>query len=96
MKRLDLKKIIKIAEIKDTVKSQLLNYREKIKKIEKIIKIKRYDTYKPKKNCDAFSDNFIEYQSNGYRDRSISIARYLNNIREHLGKLIDSKKKNGE
>ena len=85
----------KIAEIKDTVKSPLLNYREKIKKIEKIIKIKRYDAYKPKKISGAFSDNFIEYQSNGYRDRSISIVTYLNNIREHLRKLIDSKKRNG-
>ena len=81
----------KIAEIKDIVKSPLLNYREKIKKIEKIIKIKKYDVYKPKKISGAFS--FIEYQSNGYRDRSTSIARYLNNIREHLKKLIDSKKK---
>ena len=83
----------KIAEIKDIVKSPLLNYREKIKKIEKIIKIKKYDVYKPKKISGAFSDSFIEYQSNGYRDRSTSIARYLNNIREHLKKLIDSKKK---
>ena len=44
----------------------------------------------------AFSDNFVEYQSNGNRDRSISIARYLNNIREHLRKLINDKKKSGE
>ena len=29
-------------------------------------------------------------------NRSISIARYLNNIREHLRKLISNKKKNGE
>ena len=44
----------------------------------------------------AFDDSYVEYQSNGDRDKSISIARYLNNIREHLRKLIDSKKKNGE
>ena len=94
LKRLNLKKNNKkIAEIKDIVKSPLLNYREKIRKIEKIIKIKRYDAYKPKKISGAFSDNFIEYQSNDYRDRSISIVRYLNNIREHLRKLIDNKKK---
>ena len=54
------------------------------------------DVYKPIKISGAFSDNFVEYQSNGNRDRSISIARYLNNIREHLKRLIEDKKKSGE
>ena len=54
------------------------------------------DVYKPIKISGAFSDNFVEYQSNGNRDRSISIARYLNNIKEHLKKLIEDKKKSGE
>ena len=50
LKRLDLKKIIKkIAEIKDIVESPSLNYRETIKKLKKIIKIKGYDAYKPKR-----------------------------------------------
>ena len=53
------------------------------------------DVYKQIKISGAFCDNFVEYQSNGNRDKSISIARYLNNIREHLRKLIDSKKRNG-
>ena len=96
LKRLDLKKIIKkIAEIKDIVKSPLLNKREKIKTIEKILKIKRYDAYKPEKIYEAFDGNFIEYQSKSDRVKSVSIARNLKIIREHLRKLIDSKKKNG-
>ena len=41
----------------------------------------------------AFDDNFIEYQSKGGRDKSVSIVRYLKLIREHLRKLIDSRKK---
>ena len=92
LKRLDLKKI-KVAEIKEIVKNPLLNNREKIKNIEKILKIKRYDAYKPKEICEAFDGNFIEYQSKGDRDKSVSIARYLKIIREHLRKLIDSQKK---
>ena len=76
----------KIAEIKDIVKSLLLNKREKVKKIEKIIKIKRYDAYKPVKVYEAFDGNFIEYQSNSDRDKSISIARYLRIIRGYLKK----------
>ena len=51
---------------------------------------------KPIKISGVFSDNVVEYQSKGNRDRSISIARYLNNIRVHLRKLINDKKKNGE
>ena len=83
----------KIAEIKDIVKSALLIKREKIKNIEKILKIKRYDAYKPEKICEAFDGNFIEYQSKGDRDKSVSIARYLRIIRGYLKKMIDSKKK---
>ena len=61
MKRLDLKKDNKkITEIKDIVKSPLLNKREKIKKIEKIIKIKRYDAYRPVNVYEAFDGSFIE------------------------------------
>ena len=86
----------KIAEIKEIVKSLLLNKREKIKKIEKIIKIKRYDAYKPVKVYEAFDGNFVEYQSNGNKDKSISIERYLRIITEYLKKMIDSKKKSGE
>ena len=97
LKRLDLKKIIaEIAEIKDIVKRPLLNKKEKIKKIEKIIKIKRYDAYKPVKDYEAFDGNFIEYQNNGDRDKSISTARYLRIIRGYLKKMVDSKKKSGE
>ena len=52
------------------------------------------DVHKPIKISVAFSDNFVEYQSTG--NRSISIARYLNNITEHLRKLINDKKKSEE
>ena len=86
----------KIAEIKDIVKSALLNKREKIKNIEKVLKIKSYDAYKPEKICETFDGNFIEYQSKGDRDKSVSIARYLIIIRGYLKKMIDSKKKSGE
>ena len=51
---------------------------------------------KPIKVSGVFNDNFVEYQSKGNRDRLISIARYLNNIRVHLRKLINDKKENGE
>ena len=51
----------------------------------------RKDVYKPIKIRGTFSDNFVEYKSNSKKDKSI--ARYLNNIRELLRKLINDKGK---
>ena len=75
----------KIAEIKDIVKSLLLNKKEKIKKIEKIININKKDVYKPIKIYGAFDDDFTEYKSDSNKDKSI--AKYLCNIRGHLKRL---------
>ena len=91
--RKDNKKWMKLKKI---VKSLLLNKKEKIKKIEKIIDINKKDVYKPIKIYDAFDDNFVEYQSNSKKDKSVSISSYLNNIRKCLKKLIDKKRKKGE
>ena len=64
------------------------------KKIRKTIRKPKKDIYKPIKVSGAFSDNFVEYKSDSKKDESI--VRYLSNIREHLNKLIDDKKKSGE
>ena len=85
----------KILEIKKIVNSLLLNKKQKIKQIEKIISIPKKNVYKPIKISGAFSDNFVEYKSDSKKDKSISISGYLNNIREHLRKLINDKKKSG-
>ena len=54
------------------------------------------DVYKSIKISGAFSDNYAEYKSNSKKDKSISIAGYLNKIREYLRKMIDDKRKIGE
>ena len=53
----------------------------------------KHDVYKPIKIYSSFDDSYIEYKSGSKKDKSISIARYLYNIKEHLRKLIDDKKK---
>ena len=78
----------KLLEIKKNIKNLLLSRKEK--------KIPKKDTYKPMKISSAFSDHFVEYKSDSKKDKSISIARYLNNIREHLRKFINDKRTNGE
>ena len=90
--RLSIKKKTKQNKKEETIDKLIL----KVKQLKKNISKTKKDVYKPIKISGAFSDNFVEYQSNGNRDRSISIARYLNNIREHLRKLINDKKKSGE
>ena len=86
----------KILETKKIVNSLLLNKKEMIKQIEKIISVPKKSAYKPVKVSGAFSDNFVEYKSGSEKDKSISIASYLNKIREHLKKLIDNKRKKRE
>ena len=58
--------------------------------------IPKKDSYKSIKISGAFSDNFVEYKGDSKKDKSISIARYLNNIRENLIKVIGNKKKSGD
>ena len=94
LKRLDLKKREKIIEIKKIVNSLLLNKKAKIKQIEKINSIpQKDDVYEAMKIYDAFDDKFVEYRSSSKKDKSIPVTRYPNNIREHLGKLINDKRK---
>ena len=54
------------------------------------------DVYKPIKISGAFSDSYVEYKSDGKKDKSISIASYLNKSRECLRKMIDDKSRIGE
>ena len=97
LKRLDPKKNVKkYLKLKKIVYSLLLNKKQKIKQIEKVINVSKKNAYKQIKISSAFSDNFVEYKSDSKKDKSISIVRYLNNIREHLRKLINDKRKKGE
>ena len=62
------KKIIKTLHDSKTKKDR------KIEKIEKILyERKEKDYYKPIKINNAFNDNYIEYQSNGNKDKILSV-----------------------
>ena len=83
-------------EIKKNVSSLLLSKKEKIEQIKKLISIPQKDVYNPIKISGAFNDNYIEYKSNSEKDKSISIKKYLDNIRSYLRRMINHKKKSGE
>ena len=70
-----------------------MNKKEKTKQIKNIISKPKRNVYKPIKISSDFSDNFVGYKSDSKKDKSISTSGYLNNIREHLRKLINDKRK---
>ena len=47
------------------------------------------DYYKPIRNVNAFSGNYIEYESNEDEDKTLSIEEYLDEIKPYLNDSID-------
>ena len=72
------------------------------KKYKKIIIQKKY-LFKPKKDSykririgNAFSSNYIEYKSNGDKDKTLSIKDYIDEIKSYLSDMINNHKTQGE
>ena len=47
------------------------------------------DYYKLIKTNDAFNSNYIEYESKGDKNKTLSIKEYLNKIRPYLRDIIN-------
>ena len=54
------------------------------------------DYYKLIRNSIAFSSNYIEYESNGDKDKMLSTEKYLDKIEPYLNNFIDDHKNQGE
>ena len=54
------------------------------------------DYYKPIRFGNAFNRNYIEYESDGDKDKNLSIKEYHGIIRPYLNDLIDKHKTQGE
>ena len=50
------------------------------------------DYYKPIKTKSAFNGNYIEYESNGDKDKNLSLKKYLSIIRPYLSDMINNHK----
>ena len=50
------------------------------------------DYYKPRKTNDAFNSNYIEYESKGNKNKTLSIKEYLNMVRPCLNDIINDHK----
>ena len=49
--------------------------------------------YKPVRVGIFWSNNYIEYESNGDRNKTLSVEEYLNKIRPYLKDIINTLKK---
>ena len=54
------------------------------------------DYYNSLSNGNAFSSNYIEYESNRDKDKTLFIDNYLDMIRQYLSDIIKDHKTQGE
>ena len=99
------KKILKskMKKIKEIVYDPILYRDEKIEEIKKILYDPKNNIFKPKENNykpvrigNAFSISYVEYKSNGDKDKTLSIKDYLDEIKPYLSDIINDHKTQGE
>ena len=56
--------------------------------IRKLFEQQKKDYYKPKRVSNFWDDNYIEYESNGDKNRNLSREEYLNKIKPYLKNII--------
>ena len=57
---------------------------KKKKHNERIIKEQEEDYYEPKRVSNVWNNNWIEYESNGDKNRNLSLGEYLHKIKPYL------------
>ena len=57
------------------------------------MKKKEENYYKPVRQSKFWSNNYLEYESNGERNKTLSVEEYLNKIRPYLKDIISNLKK---
>ena len=59
-----------------------------IRDISTLFEYEEEDCYKPVRVGNFWSNNYIEYESNGDRNKKLSVEEYLNNILPYLKDVI--------
>ena len=59
------------------------------------MKKEKKNHYKPVRVNNFWSNNYIEYKSNGDKNKILSVEKYLNKIRPYLKGVINNLKKSG-
>ena len=58
--------------------------------------MKKKNYYKPVRVSNFCSNNYIEYETNGDINKTLSVEEYLNNWRLYLKDLVNNLKKSGK
>ena len=59
-----------------------------IRDIRTLFEQQAEDYYKPKRVSNIWKNNYIEYESNGDKNRNLSLVKYLNKIKPYLRNII--------
>ena len=85
----DIRNLIRQQKETKTIKDKILRGIKNLFEHEK--EEKNY--YKPVRVSNFWSNNYIEYESNGDRNKALSVEEYLNKIRPYLKDIINNLKK---
>ena len=83
----DIRNIFRLEKETKTVKNRML------RDIKNLFEHEEEKSYKPVKVSNFWSNNYIEYESNGDRNKTLSVEEYLNKIRSYLKDIINNFKK---
>ena len=64
-----------------------------IRDIRNLFEHEEEDYYKPVRVGNFWSNNYMEYESNSYRNKTLSVEEYLNKIRPYVQDVKDDLKR---
>ena len=85
----NIRNLFRLKKETEAIKDRILTYTKNLFEHTEV----EENYYKPVKSSNVWSNNYIEYKSNGDRNKTISVKRYLNKIRPCLKNIINNLKK---
>ena len=61
-----------------------------IRDIRNLFEYEEEDSYKAIRVVNFWSNNYFEYESNGDRNKALSVEEYLNKVRSYLKDIINN------
>ena len=83
----DVRNLFILKKQNKAIKNRIIN------DIRNLFEHEQEDYYKPVKVGNFWSNNYIEYESKGDRNKIVSVEEYLNKIRPYLKDMINNLKK---
>ena len=86
---IDIRNLFRLKNKNESVKGRL------IRDIRNLSEYEEEDCYKPVRANNIWGNNYIEYESNGDKNKTLSVKKYLNETRLYLKDIINNLKKYG-